>query len=163
LIKVTQNHVVSLDYRLQLDDGTVVDESEPGEPLLYLHGHGQIVPGLERAVEGMSAGEAKKVQVSPADGYGQRDDDKVEKVPRKNFPPDAELEPGAIMTAETDDGHMMQFVVLSVDPEMVVVDFNHPLAGRTLNFDITVREVRVATAEELSHGHVHGDDDHHHH
>ncbi len=155
-MKITKDSVVTLDYRLHLGDGEVVDESEPGDPLVYLHGHGETVPGLENALEGKGAGDKLQVKVSPDEGYGDHDPEKIEEVPRSEFPDDMELKPGSMLTATDDDGHELDFLVKEVRADTVLVDFNHPLAGKTLHFDVTVREVRAATPEEIEHGHVHG-------
>jgi FKBP-type peptidyl-prolyl cis-trans isomerase SlyD len=161
-MKIANGTVVSIDYRLHLGDGKVIDASEPGEPLTYLHGEGQIVPGLERELEGLDVGDARQVVVPPADGYGQRNPQGMQKVERKAFPPDVELAPGLELSAVGPDGEVVPFVVHEVKGDTVVVDLNHPLAGKTLHFDVTVREVRTPTAEELEHGHAHGPGGHHH-
>ena len=161
-MKITKDSVVSVDYRLHLGDGEVVDESEPGEPLVYLHGHGETVPGLENALEGKAAGDKLQVKVSPAEGYGEYDPEGVEEVPREDFPADLELQAGGIVSATDDEGDEVDFLVKEVRDKTVLVDFNHPLAGKTLHFDVTVREVRAATREELTHGHVHGAGGHDH-
>lgn len=155
-MQIANDSVVSIDYRLHLGDGKTIDESDPGEPLVYLHGYEQIVPGLEKALEGKKVGESLKVTVTPEDGYGEYDPDGVEEVPREDFPPDMELEAGGIVSATDEDGDEVDFLVKEVRPKTVVVDFNHPLAGKTLHFDVTVREVRPATDEEKQHGHAHG-------
>ncbi|MFL5354893.1 peptidylprolyl isomerase [Archangium sp.] len=155
-MQIANDSVVSIEYRLHLGDGKTIDESDPGEPLVYLHGHEQIVPGLEKALEGKKVGESLKVTVTPEDGYGEYDPDGVEEVPREDFPPDMELEAGGIVSATDEEGDEVDFLVKEVRPKTVVVDFNHPLAGKTLHFEVTVREVRAATKEELEHGHAHG-------
>ncbi|HYO60216.1 peptidylprolyl isomerase [Archangium sp.] len=155
-MKVSKDSVVSLEYRLHLGDGKVVDESEPGQPLAYMHGRGQIVPGLEGQLEGMTAGESKKVVVSPSQGYGEHDPRGLQEVPRAMFPQDAHLQPGMSISAQTADGDVIPITIREVKGESVVVDLNHPLAGKTLHFDVTVREVRVASEEEREHGHAHG-------
>lgn len=159
-MKVAKDRIVALDYRLHLGDGKVVDESAPGSPLAYLHGRGQIVPGLEGKLEGMDIGEARQVVVQPVDGYGEYDSRGVQEVPRAMFPPNADLKVGMMATAQTPQGEI-PFVIKEVKPESVVIDLNHPLAGKTLHFDVTVREVRDATSEELEHGHAHGPGGHH--
>ncbi|HYO64750.1 MAG TPA: peptidylprolyl isomerase [Archangium sp.] len=155
-MKVSKDSVVSLEYRLHLGDGQVVDESEPGQPLAYMHGRGQIVPGLEGQLEGMSAGESKKVVVPPAQGYGEHDPRGMQEVPREMFPPNAQLQPGVTISAQTADGDVIPITIRELKGDKVVVDLNHPMAGKTLHFDITVREVRAATDEEKEHGHAHG-------
>lgn len=154
-MQIAKDTVVSIDYRLHLGDGKIIDESEPGDPLVYLHGYEEIVPGLENALAGRKAGESLKVVVEPKDGYGEYDPDGVEEVPREDFPPDMELEAGGIVSATDEDGDDVEFLVKEVRPKTVVIDFNDPMAGKTLHFDVTVREVRAATKEELEHGHAH--------
>ena len=155
-MKVSKDSVVSLEYRLHLGDGQVVDESEPGQPLAYMHGRGQIVPGLEGQLEGMSAGESKKVVVPPGQGYGEHDPRGLQEVPREMFPPNANLQAGLTISAQTADGDVIPITIRELKGDKVVVDLNHPMAGKTLHFDITVREVRAATDEEKEHGHAHG-------
>ena len=162
-MKVEKGSVVSVDYELHLGDGKLVDSSEPGAPLSYLHGEGQIVPGLESALEGLSAGDARRVVVAPAEGYGEHDARGVQEVPRDAFPSGVEPQVGMELVAQGPQGEAVPFVVREVKPETVVIDLNHPLAGKTLHFAVTVRDVRAATAEELEHGHVHGADDGHEH
>ncbi|MDY7233114.1 FKBP-type peptidyl-prolyl cis-trans isomerase [Hyalangium rubrum] len=154
-MQIAKDTVVSIDYRLHLGDGKIIDESDEGDPLVYLHGYEEIVPGLEKALEGKKAGESLKVQVTPDDGYGEYDPKGVEEVPREDFPSDLELEAGGIVSATDDEGDDVDFLVKEVKEKTVVVDFNHPLAGKTLHFEVTVREVRAATPEELEHGHAH--------
>jgi FKBP-type peptidyl-prolyl cis-trans isomerase SlyD len=166
-MKIGKGSVVSLQYKLDLGDGVVFDASEPGDPLVYIHGESQIVPGLERELLGLEAGAARQVTVSPEDGYGEVDLSAVQRVPRQAFPEGFEPTEGQALVAQGPDGQPLPFTVKAVEKslegEVVVVDFNHPLAGKTLHFDVTVVEVREATAEELEHGHVHGPDGHHHH
>ncbi len=162
-MRVEKGNVVSVDYELHLGDGKVVDASEPGKPLSYIHGEGQIVPGLERALEGLDVGEARKVVVEPDDGYGPHDARGVQEVPRSAFPTELVPQVGMELSAQGPQGETVPFVIKEVRPETVVIDLNHPLAGETLHFAVTVRGVRAATAEELEHGHVHGEDGHHHH
>ena len=161
-MKVGKGSVVSVDYELHLGDGQVVDASAPGEPMSYIHGEGQIVPGLERALEGLSVGDAKKLVVPPEDGYGEHDARGVQEVPKSAFP--AEMQPavGMELMAQGPGGEAVPFVIRDVKPESIVIDLNHPLAGKTLHFAVMVREVRAATDEELEHGHVHGAGGHEH-
>lgn len=162
-MKIAKGSVVTVDYSLHLGDGKVVDASEPGDPLTYLHGEDQIVPGLEAALEGLEPGAAKQVVVPPAQGYGDRDARGVQEVPRQAFPAGFEPRPGLELTAEGEDGEPMPFVIREVKGDTIVIDLNHPLAGETLHFEVTVRDVRAATPEELEHGHAHGPDGHGHH
>jgi FKBP-type peptidyl-prolyl cis-trans isomerase SlyD len=161
-MKVGKDRVVALEYKLHLGDGEVIDQSEPGQPLSYLHGKGQIVPGLEGALEGLGVGEAKKVVVAPAQGYGEHDARGLQEVPRTMFPANAELRPGMRLAAQADSGEVIPIGIHEVKGETVIVDLNHPLAGKTLHFDVTVRDIRDATQEELSHGHAHGPEGHDH-
>ncbi|NBD08673.1 MULTISPECIES: peptidylprolyl isomerase [Corallococcus] len=154
-MKVTNGRVVALEYRLHLGDGEVIDQSAPGQPLAYLHGHKQIVPGLEGALEGLGLGESKQVVVSPEQGYGVHNPEGVRTVPRTMLPPGFTPQVGQTLMAQTEEGNI-PLRIQTVNPDSVVVDLNHPLAGKTLHFDVTVREVRDATQEELTHGHVHG-------
>jgi FKBP-type peptidyl-prolyl cis-trans isomerase SlyD len=155
--------VVSLNYTLKNADGEVIDSSDGSEPLSYIHGTQAIVPGLERELTGMSAGQSKDVVVKPEDGYGIPDPDGVFGVPRAAFPPDAHLEVGQSFIGEDDEGQSVPVRVLEVRADLVMVDANHPLAGQTLYFHVDVVEVRDATAEELAHGHAHGAGGHHGH
>jgi FKBP-type peptidyl-prolyl cis-trans isomerase SlyD len=161
-MKIAKDRVVELEYRLHLGDGQVIDSSAPGQPLSYLHGRGQIVPGLEGALEGLDVGEAKQVVVAPAQGYGEHDARGLQEVPRTMFPATTELAPGMRLAAQTDSGEVIPIGIHEVKGQTVIVDLNHPLAGKTLHFDVTVRGVRDATAEELTHGHAHGPEGHEH-
>jgi FKBP-type peptidyl-prolyl cis-trans isomerase SlyD len=161
-MKIENGKVVGIDYSLHLGDGNVVDASAPGDPLTYLHGEGQIVPGLESALEGLDVGESKKVVVAPEQGYGEHDARGVQEVPRSAFPAEFEPKIGMELTAEGQDGQAVPFSIREVKPASVVIDLNHPLAGKTLHFDVTVREVREATDEEKEHGHAHGAGGHEH-
>jgi FKBP-type peptidyl-prolyl cis-trans isomerase SlyD len=161
-MKIANGTVVGIDYSLHLGDGQVVDASAPGDPLTYLHGEGQIVPGLESALEGLDVGESKKVVVAPAEGYGEHDPRGVQEVPRSAFPAGFDPKVGMELTAEGQDGQPVPFSIREVRPDDVVIDLNHPLAGKTLHFDVTVREVREATDEEKEHGHAHGPNGHGH-
>lgn len=155
-MKVSKDCVVSLEYRLHLGDGQVIDQSAPGQALGYLHGRGQIVPGLEKQLEGMDEGESKQVVVPPALGYGEHDPRGLQEVPRSMFPPGAPLQPGLAIQGQTADGDVIPITVRELKGDSVVVDLNHPMAGKTLHFDVTVKSVRAATDEELQHGHAHG-------
>jgi FKBP-type peptidyl-prolyl cis-trans isomerase SlyD len=161
-MKIETGSAVAIDYRLHLGDGEIVDESTPEEPLSYIQGQGQLVPGLEQALEGMSPGDKKSVVVPPADGYGEIDPERVQTVPRAAFPREIEPEPGMHLMAHGPGGEEIPLAVREVKADGVVVDMNHPLAGKTLHFDVTVRNVRAATEDEMAHGHVHGPEGHAH-
>jgi FKBP-type peptidyl-prolyl cis-trans isomerase SlyD len=158
-----QGKVVSFHYTLTDDDGEVLDSSRGAEPLDYLHGHGGIVPGLEQAMAGRKVGEAFKVEVAAKDGYGEPEGPGPQKVPRKAFPDDVEIEVGMQFFAPGPGGQPIPIWVTDVLSDHVEIDMNHPLAGETLHFDVEIVEIRDASAEELSHGHPHGPDGHHHH
>ncbi|MDK2011005.1 MULTISPECIES: peptidylprolyl isomerase [Deinococcus] len=158
-MNITQDKVVELDYTLTVN-GEVIDQSEPGEPLVYLQGHSNIIPGLERALEGKAVGDELQVTVQPEDGYGERDEENVEELSREDFEDDIEV--GATYYAQAEDGSVIPFTVMDVSGDTVKVDFNPPLAGMVLNFNVKVLNVRDATPEELDHGHAHSDGDHDH-
>jgi len=155
-LHVADNKVVAIDYVLRFEDGEEVDRSEEGAPLMYLHGHNQIIPGLEAALIGMTTGDEKDVVVQPADGYGEYDAEDQEELPRTAFPEDMELSIGMdLPVRDAESGQQYQAFVKEIRPDSVLLDFNHPLAGETLHFKIKVAEVRTATPEELDHGHAH--------
>jgi len=158
---IAKDKVVTFDYRLTDGKGTLIDSSEEGGPLAYLHGHGNLIPGLETHLEGLESGAEFNVQVEPDQAYGLRDESLVAQVPREQFGDATELEPGMAFGAETDDGPVT-VVVTAVEDEVVHVDANHPLAGISLNFEGTILEVREPTEEEIAHGHVHGPGGHEH-
>ncbi|SRR6266542_4681760 len=140
---------VTLAYTLYDEDGDVLDCTEEEAPLSYLHGYGQIVPGLERGIEGMAKGDARSVVVRPADGYGEYDSDAVLEIDRSEFPHPGEIDIGDEFVAESDEGDAVPMTVLEVRSDSCVVDTNHPLAGETLRFDVTVLDVRPATEGEI--------------
>jgi FKBP-type peptidyl-prolyl cis-trans isomerase SlyD len=152
---VADDMVVGLEYTLRLENGDVVDSSAGREPLEYLQGHGQIIPGLEKELYGMSEGEQKDVVVEPTQGYGERRADAYREFPKDAFPAGVELEPGTGIQLRDQSGQPHLAFVAEVRPETVLVDLNHPLAGETLHFDVEVASLRQATDEELAHGHVH--------
>lgn len=153
---VASGKVVSIHYTLADDEGSVLDSSSGGEPLAYLHGAGNIVPGLERELTGKHVGDAVKVRVPPEEGYGLHDPRGVRRAPRSAFPPGARVEAGMEFAVESDDGRVIPVWIAAVAADEVTVDFNHPLAGVALNFDVTVAAIRDATEEEIAHGHPHG-------
>lgn len=161
-MQITSGKVVSIDYTLTSDGGEVIDSSEGGQPLIYLHGNGQIIPGLEKALEGKEAGAELKVKVEAAEGYGLKDEKKLIVVPRDRIDGTGELKEGMQLQASSGGG-MQVVTVVKIAGDEVTIDANHPLAGENLNFDVKVRDVRDATPEEIDHGHVHGPGGHHHH
>ena len=161
-MNVQDNAVVSFDYKLTDDDGVLIDSSEGGEPLEYMHGAGTLIPGLEKELLGKTTGDALTVRVAPEDGYGERDEELVQPVSRDQLPKDEEIVIGSQLVAESDEGTVIM-TVTSIEGDQVFLDPNHPLAGVALNFDVTVREIREATAEEIEHGHVHGESCEHDH
>lgn len=154
---VEDGAVVSLDYTLRLDDGEVIDTSSGREPLVFMQGQSQIIPGLEKELYGMGEGDEKEVVVEAAEAYGEYDEDQLQEVPRSIFPDDVNLEEGlSLRMKDQQSGQLFNAVVDEVGPESVVLDLNHPLAGETLYFDVKIAGVRAATEEERAHGHVHG-------
>lgn len=159
-MQIAKNKVVSIDYKLTDKSGKVLDSSEGGEPLAYIHGAKNIIPGLEAALDGKRSGDKISVTIEPKDAYGERDEEQMATIPRDKFNV-KEIQPGMQFQAQTTHGTRI-LTVVSVDKDHVKVDGNHPLAGVTLVFDVTVKEVRDATQDELAHGHVHGAGGHHH-
>jgi FKBP-type peptidyl-prolyl cis-trans isomerase SlyD len=160
-MQIADRTVATFHYTLRDAQGQVLDSSSGGEPLVYLHGGGHIVPGLERQMAGHSAGDRFTAEVAPEEGYGASDPTLVQQVARQQFQGVDELEVG--MQFQADAGRHAQMVTITaIDGDQVTVDANHPLAGATLHFDIEVTDVRAATDEELSHGHAHGPGGHHH-
>lgn len=157
--RVEKDVVVSIDYTLNVD-GEVVDFSDKDEPLEYIQGHGQIIPGLENAMEGMTVGQSKDVNVPAAEAYGEFDPEAVVEVSREDFPPDVPIEVGTPLQVRNMEGQVMDAHIAEVQGDKIRLDFNHPLAGKNLEFKVTVVDLRSASPEELSHGHVHGDHAH---
>jgi FKBP-type peptidyl-prolyl cis-trans isomerase SlyD len=155
------NTVVLIHYTLTSDTGETLDSSEGREPLGYLHGFGNIIPGLENALTGKQAGDKLKVSIKPEEAYGVREDALVQVVPRSAFGGAQDLEVGMQFQAQTPEG-VRVVTVVDVAGDDITLDGNHPLAGETLHFDVEVTLVRAATQEELTHGHVHGEGGHHH-
>ncbi|MDH5191203.1 MAG: peptidylprolyl isomerase [Gammaproteobacteria bacterium] len=161
-MQVTENTVVTIDYTLKDDDGNVIDSSEGKEGLSYLHGAQNIIAGLENALAGKAVGDSLQVSIPPEEGYGVHDESKIQPVPKEMFDGAGEIAVGMDYYAQGPNGETLTITVVEVTDEHVVVDGNHPLAGKNLNFDVSVTEIREASAEELEHGHVHGPGGHHH-
>ena len=161
-MQVSEQKVVTMNYEVADDQGQLIDRSEEGGPLAYIHGNGQLIPGLETALEGRGKGDKVAVHVPPEQGYGERDEEGVQTVARNQFDDSVEIEVGMQFEAQDDDeGHQIVTVV-AVDGENITLDTNHPLAGKSLRFEVEILDVRDASAEELSHGHVHGPGGHDH-
>jgi FKBP-type peptidyl-prolyl cis-trans isomerase SlyD len=153
--KIEPNSVISIHYVLRNDEGDILDSSEGQEPLSYLHGAQNIIPGLEAALEGLSVSDKFEVTVQPEQGYGELNPEMIQQVPVAAFEGfDGELVAGMPLTASGADGQTMNVTVVEVTDEFVTVNGNHPLAGTVLNFTGTVEGIRAATPEELDRGHV---------
>ncbi len=161
-MKVAKEAVVAINYTLTNNAGTVLDSSQGRDPLTYIQGIGALIPGLEAELEGKSAGEKLKVSIQPEHGYGLKDDTLVQVISRSQFEKGLKIEVGMQFETASADGHGMVVTVVEVTGENIKVDGNHPLAGEVLNFDVEIMSVRAASADELSHGHVHGPHGHHH-
>jgi FKBP-type peptidyl-prolyl cis-trans isomerase SlyD len=163
-MQVAKNAVVTIDYTLTNPSGEVIDSSVGKQPLPYLHGTGNLIPGLEKALEGKKAGDQLKVTVPPDEAYGNRDESLVQSVPKTAFQgvPDIKLGMQFRTQADQAGGAPGVVTVTKVEGDKVTVDGNHALAGIPLTFDVTIKDVRKATQEELLHGHVHGPGGHHH-
>jgi FKBP-type peptidyl-prolyl cis-trans isomerase SlyD len=156
---ISQHKVVSIHYKVvDVANAEEIDSSEGGEPMTYLHGASNIIPGLEQALEGKGIGDEIEVTVEPAEAYGEYSEDRIQQVPMEAFEEMEKVEPGMMVTAQSDDGQI-NLMVTEVDETTVTVDANHPLAGKSLSFDVRVEAVRDASEEEISHGHVHGPGD----
>ena len=154
-LKIQDGQVVSMDYTLRVD-GEVIDTSEGRGPLEFIQGTGNIIPGLERELYGLVIGDNKKVSVAPADAYGELDKEAYIDVPRAEFPSDIPLEKGIEIQVRDQSNQPMYARIDSIGPESIKLNFNHPLAGKTLNFDVAIVALRDPTPDELAHGHVHG-------
>jgi FKBP-type peptidyl-prolyl cis-trans isomerase SlyD len=161
-MQIDNQKVVSIDYTLTGPDGKVLDSSSGKEPLVYMHGVGNIIPGLERQLQGKATGDNIKVTIAAADAYGERNEQLVQPVPRQAFQGVQDIRPGMQFQARGPDGQTAMVTVRKVDPNEITIDANHPLAGVPLTFDVTVMDVRDSTAEEREHGHAHGPGGHQH-
>lgn len=158
---ISTHKVVTINYTLRNDAGEVLDSSEDAGPMAYLHGFGNIVPGLEKQLEGKAAGDKLVAVVPPEEGYGDKSETGPQAIPLGAFE-GVDVHPGMTLVVEDDEGEQMPLRVVSVEGDKVIVDLDHPLAGETLHFTVEVVAVRDATEEELEHGHVHDGDGHHH-
>lgn len=160
-MQLTKDKVAVLNYVLKNDDGNIIDESNDNT-FCYLHGANNIIPGLENALEGKQAGDEVTVSIEAADAYGERDLANIQKVPRDMFPEDIDIQAGMQFQAQSSQGHPLNVTVTAVEANEIVVDGNHPLAGMRLHFDVQVIEVRDASPEEISNGHVNDSGEHLH-
>lgn len=160
-LPVAEGMVVTVDYTLTLDNGEVADTTQGGMPLRFLAGNGQLLPAFEDALIGMAAGDEAQIVLAPEDGYGEYDEEAFEEVPIDQFPTDQEMEPGMSVGVQDSSGEVYEAYVSEIQDDIVVLDYNHPLAGETLHFQVKVLDVRPATPEELDHGHAHNGHEHH--
>jgi len=158
---VQSNRVITIDYTLRNDDGEILDQSSPDSPLVYLHGHNNLIQGLETALNGKGQGDNVEASIPPEEAYGEYNEALIQAVPREMFQGVDAIEPGMQFQAQTGQG-VQVVTVKAVDDDTVTIDGNHALAGETLHFSVTIKDVRDASAEELDHGHVHGPGGHHH-
>lgn len=159
---VSRDKVVSFHYTLKNAQGEVVDSSRGSEPLVYLHGYQQIVAGLEAELVGKAPGANFQVTVAPKDGYGEREEEMVFSIPKKDWTLPEGVGAGEVVELQSPEGEVVPAMIVEINEEVVVLDANHPLAGESLFFDVELLEVRAATAEEIEHQHVHGPGGHHH-
>ncbi|BAP41480.1 peptidylprolyl isomerase [Pseudomonas sp. 21LCFQ02] len=159
---IAAQKAVSIDYTLTNDAGEVIDSSSGGAPLVYLHGAGNIIPGLEKALEGKDVGDELSVSIEPEDAYGEFSAELISTLSRSMFEGVDQLEVGMQFHASGPDGSMQIVTIRDLDGDDVTVDGNHPLAGQRLNFKVKVINIRDASQEELAHGHIHGEGGHHH-
>jgi len=159
---ISADTVVSIHYTLRGEDQKVLDSAEGADPLMYLHGHGQIIPGLEKQLAGKKIGDSVKAEVAPAEGYGEFDEGLILSLERNQFPKDAKLEMGVMFELAGPQNETLVVRVTKIEADSIEVDGNHPLAGKKLFFDVSVVALRPATKEEITHGHAHGPGGHHH-
>lgn len=151
---VQDNLVVTLDYKLIVED-EMLESTEDGEPILFIQGIGQIIPGLENALYGMEVGDQKTVVIQPEDAYGEYDPESLQEAKKEEFSEEIPLDVGTFLDLEDDEGDILSAQIIAAEEDTVTLDFNHPLAGKTLTFEITLTDLRPASEEELDHGHVH--------
>ena len=159
---IKDNQVVTLNFTLKDEEGSIIEETTKEEPFSYLSGNSQILPKLEENINGMLIGSKKSVVLEPSEAYGEYKEDAIQSVNRSEFPEGTKLEKGMGFVANTPDGRQMPFTVTKVEGDDITLDFNHPLAGKKLTFEVELLNIREASPEELQHGHVHGPGGHHH-
>jgi len=161
-MKVGKDKVVLMHYTLKNDAGDVIDSSDGADPLPFLQGHGNIIPGLESALEGSKVGYNLDVSIEPEEGYGLRMKDAIQEIPSSALQGVDEVKVGMQLQSQDKDGNAFLVTVTKIEDDKITVDANHPLAGETLHFSVSIESIRKAEAEELSHGHVHADGQHNH-
>ena len=161
-MKVGKDKVVLMHYTLKNDAGDVIDSSNGADPLPFLQGHGNIIPGLESALEGSKVGDKLDVSIKPEEGYGERMKDAIQEIPSSALQGVDEVKVGMQLQSQDKDGNAFLVSVTKIEDDKITVDGNHPLAGQTLHFSVSIESIRKAEAEELSHGHVHADGQHNH-
>ncbi|GBU09810.1 FKBP-type peptidyl prolyl cis-trans isomerase [Gammaproteobacteria bacterium] len=161
-MKATKDNIVSVHYTLKDTQGNVLDSSRDHEPLDYLHGHQMMIPGFEKGLEGKLKGEQVSFEVACVDGYGLPTEDAIFDVPKDQFPENESVEIGMKVNGQAESGQVQVFTVVAMTDTDYTLDGNHPLAGQDLHFDVEILDIRAASAEEISHGHVHGENDEHH-
>jgi len=161
-MKVGKDKVVLMHYTLKNDAGEVIDSSDGADPLPLLQGHGNIIPGLESALEGSKVGDKLDVSIKPEEGYGERMKDAIQEIPSSALKGVDEVKVGMQLQSQDQDGNAFLVNVTKIEDDKITVDANHPLAGQTLHFSVSIESIRKAEDEELSHGHVHADGQHHH-
>lgn len=154
-MKIGKHTVVTIDYTLKDDEGEIIDTSSGAEPLVYLHGIGALIPGMESALDGKSPGDSFQIVIPPEQGYGEYDEADIMEIELVEFEDPSQVQVGMELVLETEDEGEFAAVVTGVEDDVAIVDRNHPLAGMTLHFEVAVRNVRAATPEEIDHGHVH--------
>ena len=160
-MQIGKNSVVQFSYTLKDENGDIVEATDAGSPVAYLHGHSSMIPGLEQAMEGKSIGDKLSETLQPADAYGELIENSIQRVPVKHLQGAKKWKPGMTATVQTDQGNR-QVTIVKMGKFMVTVDTNHPLAGKVVTFDIEIKDIREATTEEIQHGHAHGAGGHHH-
>jgi len=161
-MKVGKDKVVLMHYTLKNDAGDVIDSSDGADPLPFLQGHGNIIPGLESALEGSKVGDKLDVSIEPEEGYGLPMKDAIQEIPSSALQGVDEVKVGMQLQSQDKDGNAFLVTVTKIEDDKITVDGNHPLAGQTLHFSVSIESIRKAEAEELSHGHVHTDGQHNH-
>ncbi len=156
-MNITRDHVVTVHYTLTDDEGNVLDSSRGNEPLVYLQGHGTMIPGFEKALEGANKDSEHQFKIAAVDAYGEHDPEAIFEVERSEFPSDQDIPLGSQVQGQSESGHVRSFTVVGHTDSAIKLDGNHPLAGKTLHFDVQVVDVRMATAQEIEHSHVHAD------